>query len=149
MTIWYQDQKERLVSFFLFPFLALETAVIHYLNTTSEVFVTNVLVNIVIICLIVVILFLYARFKMKKNLFKEAFGLGDAFILVALAFAFPVYTFVVLLSLGFLTILGIHFLLGILGKRRETIPFAGELALFMTLVYVASWNINTVNLYYI
>ncbi len=146
--ICFQDYKDREVYAFLFPLAAIGMGGLYFLDEKLNRYFTNILINLLIVLGILGILWLYARFKLKKELFKEAFGLGDVFMLVAMALGFPVYTFTVLLSFGFITALIIS-LITFRKQKEVTIPLAGQLSVFLVVVYMIVWVVLPVNLYVI
>ncbi len=147
VAIAYQDYKQRMVYAFLFAIVGLCVGMLHYQNTSLTLFLKNTSYNIIFVGSIIGVLWIYATFKLKISLFKEAFGVGDAFMFLALTLAFPVFTFMILLCFGFLAclLLSIPFFF----KKTETVPLAGQLSAFFIMVYVISWQTSSINLYLI
>ncbi len=144
----YQDLKSRAVYWFLIPLLIVLLGVLHYSNVLQIHFLNAIMMNVGIIFAIISILYLYAILKIKKSFFKEVFGIGDALFFLALAAAFPTFTFIVIFvfSLFFSLFLWLTF------KNKSahnTIPLAGYMALFLILVFITNWLTNATNLYLI
>ncbi|QLE02034.1 hypothetical protein HX109_10885 [Galbibacter sp. BG1] len=74
------------------------------------------------------------------------FGLGDVFILFVVAFGFPTYAFLILLSLAILFALACHFLLKA-NYVFKTIPLAGYLSLFFACILIADFFPSFPDLY--
>ena len=98
LSITYQDLKEREVSVFLFVVVGLLLGYFHFIESTTEVFLISIALNICIVLIILLILFLYSKIKLKMKL-SQTFGIGDAIFFSVLAIGFPTATFLVLFSL--------------------------------------------------
>lgn len=144
-TIWIQDSKERMVYVILFPVLSICLLFLHFQNRNLNQIVIATLKNVGVIISILTILYAYVKIKMKKAFLKEAFGLGDVAILFSLTVGFPFFTFILLISLGFITVSLIQIFK--LNNSKITIPFAGELSLFFALIFVVTWWFTDYNLY--
>ena len=144
--IAYQDIKTREVYWFTFPLFLISAGSIHYYNVLNIHFFYSIIINLGVISTIAFILFLYASLKLKKPLFKEAFGIGDLLIFIALAFAFPTYTFITLFcfSLVFSSLLWVFLSSKSINK---TVPLAGYISLFLVFVYSVSWTTHSFDLY--
>ena len=144
--IAYQDIKTREVYWFTFPVFMISAGVIHYFNVLNIHFFYSIMINLSIIALITLILFLYAFLKLQKSFFKEVFGLGDLLLFIALAFAFPTYTFITLFcfSLIFSSLLWVF-----LSNKsiNKTVPLAGYMSLFLVIAYSVSWTTHSFDLY--
>jgi len=130
-----QDLKERQVYWFLFPITAILCGILHYHSTLPELFYTAVILNLSFTSLLLLIVFLYAKFKLKTG-FSQVFGLGDVFLFIALAFSFSTVSFVVLFISALVFALLLHLSLN---KKTTTVPLAGYLSLFFGVVYMAYW----------
>ena len=133
--VLFQDVKERLVYWFLFPLTALCCGVLHYFNTLPELFYISVAINMAFTSILLLIVFLYAKIKLKTA-FNQAFGLGDVLIFLALTFSFSSVSFIVLFICALLFSLLLHFALK---KKNTVVPLAGYMCLFFGVVYLANW----------
>lgn len=143
-VITYQDFNERAVYWWLFPLTGFLQGFIFFKQTVPEYFSANILQNFCVVLGIIGILYLYAKFKLKLSLFKDAFGIGDALFFIAFAFSFPTQVFIILLSFSliFSCIASLLFF-----KNKKNIPLAGLMGIFLSLTYICSWLFNTINLY--
>jgi hypothetical protein len=135
VTIFYQDVKERQVYWFLFPLIAICSALLFFTNTLSELFLTAVILNTIFIVLLLMIVFMYSKFKLKKN---HTIGLGDVLFFVVAAFAFSTISFIVVFISSLIFSLVLHTLLN-QDKKSITVPLAGYMSLFFGLTYLAYW----------
>ena len=87
ITVCYEDVTERQTYWFWFPLMALVLGVLHLNQTVWPVFVTSVGINLCVVCLFLIVIYGYARLKLGVHP-RQVFGLGDAFLFLALAFSF-------------------------------------------------------------
>ncbi|MCX2679352.1 general secretion pathway protein [Galbibacter sp. EGI 63066] len=139
LVVFYRDYKHQLVEWFLFPLAGLLFGVTFYIMSLSpEYFFYSICLNLMIVLAILLVLYLYSRLKLKTGFINKTFGLGDAFILMAVAFGFPTITFILLLALAMIFTLLISLLL----KKQyayKTVPFAGYVSLFFAIITLASY----------
>ena len=134
LAIFLQDVKERKVYWFLFPLAAAALAWLNFQQLGMSLFAIHSAINLSIISMIMVIMFLYARLKMKRP-FREVFGLGDLLFFITIAIALPSLSFVVLF-VGAILFSG---LLHLVSRQQEhTVPLAGYMALFFALCLVVN-----------
>lgn len=148
LIVFYQDYKTQMVSWFLFPLIAIALGVNFYvmIGEYPIYFIYSIVINCGIVMLVILTLFLYSKLKMKMHFINTTFGLGDALMLFAIAFGFPSYTFLVLFSTSVLFALACHFIL----KRNytyRTIPLAGYMSLFFALLFLMDSMNFSPNLY--
>lgn len=148
LVVFYQDYKDQMVSWYLFPLLAIAFGINFYVMIGEHLsyFLYSIAFNCCMVFLILLILFLYSRLKMKMQFINTTFGLGDILMLFAIAVGFPSYTYLILLSVSILFALICHFAL----KKRytyQTIPLAGYLSLFFSLVLLMDYIHFSPNLY--
>lgn len=146
IIIFYQDIKDRLVWWFLLPIFTLSAGILYYFKTLGEIYIMNVLTNILLLGVILGLAYVYARFKMKVNFLKEAFGLGDVLFFIGLCAAFPSISFIVFFVSCLIFSLILHYFLG--NKNNYTIPLAGYASVFILFVYLADWTGLYQNLYF-
>lgn len=148
LVVFYQDYKDQLVSWYLFPLIATAFGINFYVMIGEHLsyFLYSIAFNCCMVLLILLVLFLYSRLKMKMQFINITFGLGDILLLFAVAVGFPSYTFLILLSFSILFALICHFAL----KKRytyRTIPLAGYLSLFFSVVLLVDYIPFSPNLY--
>ncbi len=145
--VFFQDLKYRAVTWYVFPLLTFLVGYLFFNQvSTYDFFYTSVLYNELIVFSIMMVLFLYSKFKLKLNFFKEAFGLGDALFFILFAAAFPTVTFVILFVFSLLFSLVITVFYSKF-RGQGTVPLAGLMSFFLLVTYVASWLSGSVNLY--
>lgn len=142
-----QDIKERKVFWFLFPIIGIIAGILHFRDTMTELFLVSVLLNISFVLFLLIIVFLYSRFKLKTSV-KNTFGMGDALLFIALAFTFSTVSFLIIFVGALLFSLILHM---ILNKKKEanTVPLAGYMCLFFILTFICYWNNLIADLYLI
>jgi hypothetical protein len=144
-VIFYQDYKERLVYWFLFPLVALCSGFLFYNNTLPELFVASVVLNLMFVSVLLLVVFMYSKLILKVRL-KDVFGLGDMLLFLSIIFSFSTVSFLVILVFALFFSLVIHLLL----KKHsalKTVPLAGYLSLFFGLSYLTFWMGLTESLY--
>ncbi|QXP72524.1 hypothetical protein H0I31_02150 [Tenacibaculum sp. AHE15PA] len=145
LLIFYQDIKERKVTFLLFILGIILGGFAHYINSLTQVFLINIVINIVVIIIIYLILFLYTKFFLNKKLL-ETIGLGDFLFFLLLAVSFPSIAFLVFFSTSLIFSL-LLFLILKSSLKIKTLPLAGLQAFFISLVLILNWFFNFVDIY--
>jgi hypothetical protein len=142
--VFYEDLKDRKVTLIVLVVLMLLGGFIHSQHQYIWVFLLSSLLNLSIILTIILVLYVYANFKLKTSL-SEGFGLGDALFFIVMAVSFPTATFLVL----FATSLLFSFVIAVLFKKRlkKLIPLAGLQALYLGLALVSNQWFHIINLY--
>lgn len=144
--ISYQDIKERkvfllnlLLSGFLLSFTFYSSSFLW------EIYLKEILINTMLVSILILVLWLYTKFKMKLKL-TEAIGLGDLIFFYVLALGFPTLSFVVIFctSIIFSQIL---FLILSFVKELKTVPLAGFQAFFLTIIIIVNSTFGIVDLY--
>lgn len=140
LIIFLQDQKNRQVYIFLFPLFGVLGSSLFFFQSNLEDYLLSICVNTSIVLIIILINYLYAKFVMKKNLLKEAMGLGDLFFFFAFALCFPTVSFInfFVSSILFTFILDLA-LSKLLKTKNKSIPLAGNMSLFLIAIYTISW----------
>lgn len=147
VTIFIQDFRNRLVYWFLFPIAGMLFSALHLEKTGSFQFVVNSAINLTLISAMLLILFLYARFILKRAFF-ETFGLGDLLLFIAISFSFSPATFLVLFV--FSVFFSLLFYLTLKHRNTHvTIPLAGNISLFFSVILVLDWMGCSPDLYVI
>src|SRR5690606_26534732 len=138
--IFFQDYKDRKVYVILFPLIGILGTYLFFLNSTFEYYFLSVCINLGIVLIVVLLNYLFAEFILKKNLLKEALGLGDILFFIAFAFCFPTVTFINFFVFSILFTFVLHFtLLKLLKTKNNSIPLAGHMSLFLIGVYIIGW----------
>ena len=112
LRVFYEDIKDRKVTFIVLVILLLLGGFIHSQHQNLWVFFLSSLLNLSIVLTIILVLYVYANFKLKTSLSK-VFGLGDALFFIVMAVSFPTATFLVL----FATSLLFSFVIAVLFKK--------------------------------
>lgn len=144
--IAFQDFKDRMVSWILFPLVGIALGLLYLENSTFEQWYPFVITNIVLVSLIVLMLFLYARNVARMKFLNVSFGLGDLLFFYALTFGFPTATFLILFVLSILFSLITTILMN-WKKGNQTVPLAGLMGLFVIGILLASFFPNVPSLY--
>ena len=144
LRVFYEDIKDRKVTFIVLVILLLLGGFIHSQHQNLWVFFLSSLLNLSIVLTIILVLYVYANFKLKTSLSK-VFGLGDAFFFIVMAVSFPTATFLVL----FATSLLFSFVIAVLFKKtlKKFIPLAGLQALYIGLTLASNQLFHIINLY--
>ncbi|GAA4276414.1 hypothetical protein [Aquimarina mytili] len=147
-VIIYQDLKDREVYGMAFPVLISLLGTLHYHHTSQIDFLYAILINIALLIVIVGLLYVYTLIKIKKPFFKEVFGWGDVLFFIGLAIGFPTVTFIIIFVFSLIFSLLVWLVLKNQAKHN-TVPLAGYMAVFLGVVFIANWMINTLTLYVI
>jgi hypothetical protein len=142
--VFYEDLKDRKVTLIVLVVLMLLGGFIHSQHQYIWVFLLSSLLNLSIILTIILVLYVYANFKLKTSL-SQGFGLGDALFFIVMAVSFPTATFLVL----FATSLLFSFVIAVLFKKtlKKFIPLAGLQALYIGLTLASNQLFHIINLY--
>lgn len=142
----FQDLKDRMVMWIIFPVIGLLLFVLHLINSHWEVGLIYILTNILIISGVLLLLYLYTKHILKQKFLNVSFGLGDILFLYALALGFPTITFIIVL-VGSIFFSLIAFLLLKRYKEMSTVPLAGLMGLFLIGLVLFSFSSYTPSLY--
>lgn len=144
--IAFQDFKERLVSWVLFPMVGLLLGFLYFCNTSFEQFYPFVFTNMILISMIVLFLFLYTKYIRRMKFLNVSFGLGDLLFFYAFALGFPTITFLILF-VGSILFALLVFMASKGKQENETIPLAGLMGFFLIVVMLSSLFPNAPSLY--
>lgn len=141
LIIFFQDTKQRLVYWFLYPLVGIAALIIQANSNNYYISLTHSGINLAIITIMLSTGLLYAKFKMKKKFVNESMGIGDILLFGSLCFAFASVTFVILLifSLIFSLLLHVYF---VQKSEDKTVPLAGYMSLFFAGIYSVSFFIE-------
>jgi len=144
LLVFYQDTKERLVWWFLFPIIGILCGVLNVFETSFELFLYSTLINSAFILVLLTILYLYAKLKMNLAI-NKTIGLGDVLLFFALTCSFALISFITLFVFSLVFALLLHLLLS--RDKRNTVALAGYMSLFFAISYLAYWLNIITNLY--
>ncbi len=172
--IFYQDYKERLVFWWLFPSIAVGLAGLHIIEVGMQQFIIHIAFTLGIIIILFTVLSLYIKWRLGIYDFRSVIGIGDILMLGALALGFPPVSFSTLLVFGLLFALILHQILirvqasnlstpqeqieDVISQKRDqygsidlknTVPLAGYLSLFFGGILLTHWTGFYPNLYLI
>lgn len=136
--ILYQDCKDRKVYWFLYPLIGALALVLQLKAVPFYTVFINAGFNLLFVIILLLVCYLYASFRLNKNLLEEVFGLGDVLFFLFIAFSFSIVSFFILFVFSLLFSLLLHFTL----KHRQTektVPLAGYMSLFFGTVYGISF----------
>jgi len=146
--IAFQDFRERAVLWFLFPILAIALAVLHLKNNSLEAFLWFSLINFILVSVILLVLFLYTKYIMRKKFINVSFGIGDILFFYALTLGFPSITFI-FIFVGSILFSIILFLIFKNKWSLNTVPLAGLMGLYLLGVFIINYLPNMPFLYLI
>lgn len=138
--IFWQDYKERMVYWFMYPFVGLMGFFIQTQSIGTEMALINSVVNLCLIATILVVLYIYTKFFLKKKLLRESIGLGDVLFFIFLCFCFSILSFLILFVFSLLFSLILHIFLK--KDKNETVPLAGYMSVFFAAIYCMTFLTN-------
>lgn len=131
VTILYQDFRYREIWWFTPPLLLIGGIWHKWENLHWEYF----LFNLLFIMLLIGFLVIYVRIRFgSTNLFKDYFGLGDVFLLLAITPLFGFPFFIYFFTCGTIFSLIGHMVISVF-RTQKSIPYAGYISLF-TIVFL-------------
>ncbi len=136
--IFYQDYKERMVYWFLFPLVGLCAGYLYYNSTPLELFISSVVLNFCFVLILLLLLKIIVNLLFKKK-FNVATGLGDVLLFLSLAFTFSTYSFYVIFAFGLIFTTITHLFLKKYYKIQH-VPTAGYMSIFFGLSYIIFWT---------
>lgn len=137
LIIFFQDYRDRMVYWFLYPLVGILAFCIQYLKNGFVITLLNAICNLIFILLLLGCSYLYASRVLQKK-FLETMGWGDILLFLALTFCFSPVPFIVLLVFSLIFALGLYMILK--SKSLDnTVPLAGYISLFFTGAYMASF----------
>ena len=139
LTIFWQDLRERAVSWVLFPLLTVLFIFYnsYYLNLDLQI--RHFLMTFVFLFIQGGLLFLYFSFKDRKvvNVFKDRLGLGDVLFLLSTCFLFSLPNFIIFYMGSLVVILLIWIIiLNFKNNREVTIPLAGLQSIILSTLFI-------------
>jgi hypothetical protein len=144
--VFYQDYKDRLVYWFLYPTVGILSLIIQIQEIPLFIAMTNVVVNLCLVFIIIAICYLYSKVKLKMHFTNQVFGIGDILFFIFISFSFSSISFIVLFVFALFFSLILHLFLNSKYKEK-TLPLAGYMSLFFGAVYVLSFFMDCNFLY--
>ncbi len=144
--ICYQDFRERLVFWFLFSLLGFFLGLIFFLQVPNSFFLFGIVTNTLLVALILMLLYAYAKFFLKKPFANHSLGMGDMLFFYAMAVGFPPITFMVLFAGAIFFSLISHL---VVRKRyqKPTVPLAGFMGIYLMIILFCSLFFESPSLY--
>lgn len=131
-TILYQDCKDRLVFWFLYPLVGILALSIQYFILPFNSILLNVGTNLILVLFLLLVCYVYTR--LRKLEFTNSFGLGDVLFFIFISFTFSTISFLVLFIFSLFFSLLLHLVLS-RKDQQKTVPLAGYMSLFFGVVY--------------
>jgi len=137
--VCYEDFKYQAVTAWYFLVIASIGGYL-FLDTTPVVvvYLCQIFVNVALVGMVLMVLYTYSWYKIKRPFFSEVFGIGDVLFFIFLAVSFPVISFLVIFSLATFFSLILSKVLPRL-RKQKTVPLAGLMAVFVLVVYLGAW----------
>ena len=146
LLIFFQDNKNREVYWFLFPLVAVFCGILFYVNTLFVLFLNALVLNCLFVLILIIIIGLYSRLKLKTSILKTI-GLGDILLFFALTFSFSTIAFIIFFISALIFSLGLHVYRTKNMTQNTTVPLAGYMSLFFLMAYTTHW-LGFVNILY-
>ena len=140
--IFWQDGKERLVYWFLYPLLGILGFSIQLFYSDLSLIFINSAINLFFIITIVLILWVYTKLILKKDLLNKGIGIGDLLLFGFLSFCFSIISFFILFVFSLIFSLSLFLILKRKKTETESIPLAGFMSVFFAVVYLLTFFIN-------
>jgi hypothetical protein len=136
--ILYQDCKDRKVYWFLYPIVGVLVFLLQLKIVSADTVFINIVINLLFVSILLLVCWAYAAFRLKKDLLKEVFGLGDVLFFIFITFSFSIVSFFILFVFSLFFSLILHFVLKH-KQTEQTVPLAGYMSLFFGTVYGISF----------
>ena len=132
LIMFFQDNKYRGISWYLFPALFV-SALFYSSNYTFNILIGNILIFSIILAFMT--LYLSLKFKKIILITNNFFSIGDVLFLIAVSPFFTHLSYVVFINVGTLLTLLIYFLFQ-KKQHQKNIPFAGNMALVLIFLII-------------
>jgi len=141
LLLFYQDVKHRAVWFFLPPLFLLLGTYLFYSNAEPYFYLYCISINLIVVTAVLAIMYIVSKYLLKKNFFKEAFGVADFIIFYGLALSFPTISFFTFFVFSAISSIGLYLYLKHSNSSKAiTAPLAGSISIFLIGVYVSHWS---------
>ncbi len=148
VVIVFQDLKERMVHWVLFPLVGVFLGALYLRQTSFINYVVNVGSNIILVGALIFLLWVYTKILRRQDFLNASLGLGDILFLCAFALGFPTVSFIVLLAFS-LCFSVLAFVVLNYFVNAKTVPLAGFIGLFLLGILLLSNIPGFVSLYHI
>lgn len=142
----YQDVRERMVHWVLFPILAMAMGYLYSERIGTHQYALMVFANLLLVTSILSILYLYTKYLRGKEFLNVSFGLGDLLFFLAFALGFPTITFLILFTSSILFSLSIFLAMKKINGEKNA-PLAGLMSFFLIMIYMISFLPSSPSLY--
>ena len=139
MGIAYQDLKERLVYWFLFPLMGIFGMILFYHQSYWLSNIYSSIFNLILISSILGLSYTFMKYRYAFKNLKECIGLGDILFFVALSLSFPTISFLWIIIVCFLSSIICHQFIKLLPNQPHNIPLAGYSSLALVCILFGSW----------
>jgi len=136
--VFWQDSKDRLVYWFLYPFIGVLGFAIQALMTTKYLAAINAIINLCFIFTLLTVGYLYSRFVMRRDFINGTMGLGDILLFIFLCFTFSIVPFMILLVFSMIFSLLLHQYFKNKSEHKN-VPLAGYISIFYAAIYFVSF----------
>lgn len=140
--IFWQDYKERLVYWFLYPAVGVLGFSIQSFFIDTITAIVNSAVNLCLVFTVLLILQVYTSLILKQKMFNKGIGIGDILFFVFLSFCFSIITFFILFVFSLLFSLLLSMAQKSAKNKSETIPLAGFMSIFFAAIYILTFFVN-------
>ncbi len=147
LLVFKQDYKSRLVSWILYLLIGITSFTLYLSFVPWQLVLANSVFNLCFISVLITILYLYSKLIKRQSLINNSIGIGDVFLFYALCFIFPIITFILLFVFSLLFSLLLHSLLKEKYSQHNSVPLAGYIALFYSVIILFSFFVNNTFLY--
>lgn len=143
--IAYQDIKDQLVWWWLFPLLGVFSGYLFYSHTTPSFYLYAILFNLISYGVLLGVVFAFSRIVLKTSFLNNVLGLGDVLFLLGCCVSFSPYSFLILLICGMLFSL----VMGHFFQKHfiNSVPLAGLFSVLLIVIYPLYWLGVYPNLY--
>jgi len=146
----YQDIRLRLVTWLLFPAIAIMGVIYSLTNSISvKTLLMNSIINfgflITQFMIVKLIFWLKTKRPHENKIIDQKLGVGDVLLMIACIFYFPPFSFLLFYCLSLVFVLAMHLISVVIRSKKKafdkTIPMAGYQALFLVIyLFVAQYT---------
>jgi len=143
----YQDFKYLAVTWFIYPALIFIGSYLFFNHVMiPQVFWVNIFFNLILCLILLGVLFMYSKYVLRTSFLNTTFGIGDVLFLTFTATSLPTMAFIVLVGFSLLfSVITAKLLL--IKTPSQSIPLAGIMSLFFSVVFIAHLTFSNFNVY--
>ena len=134
--IAFQDIKDQLIWWFLPIVYGICGGYLFFQNSQENLYPYMLALNTVFLIGVLAVMWLIPIIIKSGTSMRRSFGLGDILMMLAMAMSFSFFQFLLFLVCTLLFSMCVH---TFLKKKKEEIPLAGYMSLFLTVVYLGAW----------